>query len=379
MSVATNRSSAKPSVLSVGKFYHPRSGGVEFVTRTIAEEVARCGGASTVACFDTQLEGEEPIDGVNVRRFKARMIGPAPLSLAFLRSLPKLTRECRVLLLHYPNPIAELGRLLLGGRRRFRTIVFYHSDLAAYSFAVDRLYWFFSRIVLRRADTIVTTSPAYAGGSPVLRGLKHKIRVIPLATDIERFAPSTTSADRDLPFPRRVLFVGRFARFKGLDVLIESLASLPSEYGAVLIGDGPLRATVRDLTKRRGLSDRVLFPGTIPNSELPAWYRACDLLVLPSVLRSESFGVVALEAMACGLPVVTTELGTGTSLYNVDGVTGRVVPPADAQALAAGIRDCYERRDEMGPAARHEIEQHYSIDVFRRNIRDLLELPDPSP
>lgn len=367
------------SVLSIGKFYHPRSGGVEIVTQTIAEEVVRCGGPSTVVCFDSEFDGEETIGGVKVRRFRARMLGPAPFSWRFLGQFRRLARGHGTLVLHYPNPLAELASILMGRGAVATMVVFYHSDLTRYNPIVDRLYWIFSRLALRRADIIVTTSPAYAAGSPVLRHFESKIKVVPLGTDTTLFTPGPPAGDIDIPFPRRVLFVGRFARFKGLDILIRSLSELPSDYGAVLIGDGPLAGLVRDLINRLGLRDRVLLPGIIPNEDLPRWYRACDLFVLPSVLRSESFGVVALEAMACGLPIITTELGTGTSLYNCDGVTGRVIPPGDEHVLAAAIRDCYERRQEMGHAARIEVERHYSLDVFRRRIRELLHLASRGP
>ena len=366
------------SVLSIGKFYHPRAGGVEMVTRTIAEEVVRCGGRSTVACFDGELDAEETIDGVDVRRFKALMVGPAPFSWRFLRQYRRLTRGHETLLFHYPNPLAELACLLMAGGSAKRLIIFYHSDLSRYNAIVDRLYWSFSRRVLRRADLIITTSPAYAAGSPVLRGLMDRVSVAPLGTDTTLFHPGPPDPGIRIPFPRRVLFVGRFARFKGLDILIRSLASLPPEYGAVLIGDGPYGSVVKELTERLGLRDRVFLPGIIPNEELPRWYRACDLFVLPSVLRSESFGIVALEAMASGLPVITTELGTGTSLYNSDGVTGRVIPPGDVDALAAAIRECSGRREGMGRAARRQVESLYSLEAFRRRIRELLHLADPA-
>lgn len=366
------------AVLSIGKFYHPTSGGVEMVTQTIAEEVVRYGGRSTVVSFDGAVDGEEMIGGVSVRRFKSRMLGPAPFSWRFLGEFRRLARAHETLVLHYPNPLAELACFLMGRGAISTMIVFYHSDLSRYNPIIDRLYWFFSRRVLRRADIIITTSPAYPIGSPVLRHLQSKIKVAPLGTDTTSFHPNHPARVVEIPFPRRVLFVGRFARFKGLDVLIRSLCSLPAEYGAVLIGDGPQGSLVKEMVDRLGLRERVLLPGIIPNDDLPGWYRACDLFVLPSVLRSESFGIVSLEAMASGLPVITTELGTGTSLYNRDGVTGRVIPPGNAEALAAAIIDCYEHRQEMGRAARLEVERHYSLDVFRRRIRELLHLAGPA-
>ena len=367
-------SRATTSLLSIGKFYHPRSGGVEIVTQEIAEEAARRGARSTVLCFDAERNDEETIAGVRVVRFRARMVGPAPLSLRFLRALGGHAKAADTIILHYPNPLAEAGHVLLGAARP-RTVVFYHGDLIRYRFPIDRLYWAFSRRALRSADTIVTTSPAYAAGSPVLRSLTDRIRVIPLATDTDRFRRLEGAEPPSIPFSRRILFVGRFSRFKGLDVLLASLARLPHDCGAVLIGDGPLRGSLEAQRDRLGLSRRVFMPGVIANADLPRWYNACQVFVLPSTLRSESFGVVSLEAMACGLPIVTTELGTGTTLYNRDGVTGRVVPPGDDRALAAAIADCLEKRETFGSAGRLEVERRYSLPAFRVAIGDLLGLP----
>lgn len=361
------------SVLSIGKFYHPRSGGVEIVTQEIAEEAARRGARSTVLCFDESAEGETTVGGVRVVRYRARMVGPAPLSMRFLRELRSHAAAADTIVLHYPNPLAEAGHMLLGGARP-RTIVFYHGDLVRYRFPVDRLYWAFSRAALRSADTIVTTSPGYAAGSPVLRHMEDRIRVVPLATDTVRFMPRKDADPPRIPFPRRILFVGRFSRFKGLDVLIGSLRQLPPDCGVVLIGDGPLRGSVEALRDRMGLGARVMMPGVVPNADLARWYNACHVFVLPSTLRSESFGVVSLEAMACGLPIVTTELGTGTTLYNRDGVTGRVAPPGDEKALAAAIADCLVKGETYGRAGRLAVERHYSLPAFRTAIGDLLGL-----
>lgn len=366
------------SLLSIGKFYHPRSGGVEIVAQEIAEEAVRRGARSTVLCFDADRDAEETIAGVRVVRYRARMLGPAPLALRFLRELRAHAAAADAIVLHYPNPLAEAGHVLLGSSRP-RTFVFYHGDLIRYRFPVDRLYWGFSRYALRRADTIITTSPNYAQGSPVIRNMTDRIRVVPLATDTDRFRPLQHVDLPHIPFPRRVLFVGRFSRFKGLDVLLSSLKGLPQDCGAVLIGDGPLRASVEALRDALGLGARVLLPGIVPNADLPRWYNACHVFVLPSTLRSESFGVVSLEAMACGLPIVTTELGTGTTLYNRDGVTGRIVPPANDEALAVAIADCLEHRETFGQAGRIEVERRYSLPAFREAIGDVLGLPHAGP
>jgi len=131
--------------------------------------------------------------------------------------------------------------------------------------------------------------------------------------------------------------------------LIKALALLPENYLLVLVGDGPERPIVETLTHELNLERRVLRFDHVPYSDLPKYYSAADVFVLPSIDRGEAFGLVVVEAMACGVPVVTTELGTGTSFHNIDGITGRVVPPKDEKALADAIAEICENADKYDP------------------------------
>jgi rhamnosyl/mannosyltransferase len=153
-----------------------------------------------------------------------------------------------------------------------------------------------------------------------------------------------------------LLFVGRLRYYKGLPYLFEALQRVDARL--LVVGSGPLAAEWRALAAQLGLADRVLFLGEVPDAELHALYHAAQVFVLPASHRSEAFGTVQLEAMAAGCPVVSTELGTGTSYVNQHGITGFVVPPRDPAALAEAISRLLgnaDLRSHMGSAARARV------------------------
>ena len=162
---------------------------------------------------------------------------------------------------------------------------------------------------------------------------------MPLGIDVAPFdrvdAGEIAALRERFPGPL-LLFVGRLRYYKGLNYLITAMQDVPATL--LVVGDGPMRREWEELARRLGVADRVHFEAGVANADLPAYYHAADLFVLPSCQRSESFGIVLLEAMASRLPAISTELGTGTSWVNQHGETGLVVPPADSAALAAAAR-----------------------------------------
>jgi rhamnosyl/mannosyltransferase len=142
-----------------------------------------------------------------------------------------------------------------------------------------------------------------------------------------------------------------------------------------LIGEGPLEPSLRELAAARGIADRVVFAGRVASDDLPAYYHSADLLVLPSTARTEAFGVVQVEAMAAGLPVISTNLPTGVPWVNQDGLSGLVVPPGDVRALSSAITrmtldDALRVRLSRNAAARAEqvFSQQRMIDAFRDEV-----------
>lgn len=330
-------------LLVVNKAYWPHLGGVETVVRQLAEGVAAAGFHVEVLCLG-EKDAEEEINGVAVHRARTVLrVGSAPLAWKFLEKYSELAAKADLIHFHTPNPMGELALLLKGRGHAEKVICTYHSDPLRPRWAA-KAYRKLLRAFLDRCDAIVATSPNYIQSSPVLKPIESRCTVIPLGVDVERFSKvrpeAVAECERmleDLPRPR-VLFVGRLVYYKGVDVLLKALAQVPGVSG-IIVGDGPLKRDLGELAETLGISKRVRFLAPLPEDLYPAIYHCADLFVLPSIERTEAFGIVGLEAMAAGLPIITTELGTGTSYYNRDGITGYVVEAGNMESLSRAIRN----------------------------------------
>ena len=341
-------------VLHVYKDYAPVVGGIENHLRLLAACQVRAGLEVTVLVAHpgrrTTIREE---DGVRVvRTARLGTIASTPISPALVRWLRRLSTD--VLHLHAPHPPGELAAAVC---RRRATVLTYHSDIVRQR-VLGRLYRPLQRRMLRRVERILVTSPRYLETSRTLRPHADRCRVVPLGIDPAPFLEPDAAAvavARARFGDRAVLFVGRLRYYKGVQHLIAAMTEV--EGSLIVAGDGPMEAEWRELG-RRLLPGRCHFLGAVPPLELAALYGAACVAVLPSVERSEAFGLALVEAMAAGVPVVSTELGTGTSWVNQDGVTGLVVRAADPEALAAAIRELLaapERRRLMGEAGRRRV------------------------
>ncbi|MEI6452830.1 MAG: glycosyltransferase, partial [Actinomycetes bacterium] len=220
------------------------------------------------------------------------------------------------------------------------SVVLYHSDIVRQKRLLTAYRPFLERF-LDRVDLIVTSSPNMVRGSELLAPRAEKCRVVPFGLPAARLTatPAVLRRAEELRGAHAgrhvVLFVGRLVYYKGVDVLVRAMLGVDADL--VLIGRGPLEAELRELAIAGGSAARVTFLGPQTDDELSAWYHAADVLCLPSVARSEAFGLVQIEAHAAGTPVVSTDLPTGVPYANPDGVTGLIVPPGDAAALAAAL------------------------------------------
>jgi glycosyltransferase involved in cell wall biosynthesis len=323
-------------ILHLYKDYYPVLGGIENHLRVLAEGQAARGHRVTVLVTGHQRRTvSTERKGVRVI-YAGRLasVARAPLSPAMLSMLARERPD--VVHLHFPYPPGDLANYLAG--RGQRLVITYHSDIVRQR-RLLQLYAPLLRATLRRADNIIATSPNYVRSSPFLRPVADRCTVIPYGIELRRFAhadPQQVAALKaQFPGPL-VLFVGVLRYYKGADQLIRAMAEVG---GRVLLVGGEAtvrRAELAGLAASLGIAERVHLIGE-QEQDLPAYYHAADLFVLPSVERSEAFGIVQIEAQAAGLPIVTTELGTGTSYVTRHGQTGFVVPPANPHALARAI------------------------------------------
>lgn len=346
-------------VLQVGKYYPPYRGGMESALATLCGALREEVELRVVVSNAGPRTVREGVGGVDVTR-----IG-TPLTLAGAALSPGMARAIRdagadVVHFHHPNPTAVLSYLASGSRAPL--VVTYHSDIvrqrllgAAFAPVLDRF--------LARAHAIVATSERYAASSPVLRRHRARVRVIPFGIDeaaVGNADPGEVAALRAEWGPRVVLGVGRLVYYKGFEYLVRAMAGVDGTL--VLVGDGPLAEHLRRVARECGVDGRVRFAGEV--ARLAPCYAAAEVFALPAVARSEAFGLVQLEAMAAGLPVVNTAIDSGVPFVSVGGETGITVPPADAGALAAALRSLLDDaalRARLGAAARERVRTRFSL------------------
>ena len=365
-------------ILYLYKDYYPVLGGIENHIRTLAEGMHSRGEQPHVLVTNTANRTlEETVGGVPITKTARQVnISSAPLSLQFFNAVRRLEQGVDIAHAHMPYPPGEMAHLLLGRARRF--VASYHSDIVRQR-VLGALYRPFLWQVLAQARLIAVSNPLYIQDSVFLRRHAQKCRIVPYGQDWTRFAatPEVTAAAAEwrARYDNRplLLFVGRLRHYKGVNVLIEAMQQLP-DATALIVGIGPFAEEWQLGAQSAGVSDRVHFLGEQPDAALPTLYHAADIFVLPSTNRAETFGIVQSEAMACGCPLVCTELGTGTSYVNQNEVTGLVVPPNDAPALAAALRRLLDNphlRRQMGEAGRQRAHTHFSLEAMLDRTLDL--------
>ena len=363
-------------VLHVGKFYPPAPGGMEKMVQLLCEG-ERPGVDSQVLVANTSARTvREAWRGVPVTRIASfGSIGSVGICPGFPFALAAAARDVTVL--HEPNPVALVSDCVTFSHGPL--VVWFHSEVVRPQWKYELLYRPFLRRVLSRASRIVVSSPRLAEYARELSDFRHKCVVIPFGLDTSHLAETPAIADRaaaiarEFPGPR-VLFVGRLVPYKGVDVLIEAMASVQAT--CLIVGDGPLRGSLESHAASRGVSSRVRFLGGVSDADLAAHLHACDLFVLPSVTRQETFGVVQLEAMACGRPVVSTDLETGVPWVNQHETTGLVVRPGDAAALAAALTRLAgdpALRERFGAAGRARVASQFTVEAMTRATTALYE------
>jgi rhamnosyl/mannosyltransferase len=367
------------TVLHAAKLYPPAGGGMETVLRDLCDGTAGVWNVQVVAAHTRAETVRERCGRVDVTR--AATYGQAA-SVPLCPSLPteiwRHPSDCVVL--HEPNPVA--GTALLMKTPAPRLVVWHHSDLLRPWWA-PMTYGQVQRALYQRADCVIVSSPALAERSTLVQQARRVV-VIPFGIELGRYqqvdAASRARAARMLdavPGPR-MLFVGRLVYYKGLSVLIEAIDGCGGSL--VIVGEGPLEGELRSLVDRKGLGGRVLFAGRVDDADLPALYQACDVFVLPSIAKTEAFGVVQIEAMAAGKPVVSTDLPTGVPWVNKDGESGLIVEPGDPASLRQALRrlledDAFRQRLGLGAQRRAELmfSRERMVAAFQRLIDSIVQ------
>ncbi|MBR1783320.1 MAG: glycosyltransferase [Bacteroidales bacterium] len=377
-------------ILQLGKFY-PIRGGVEKVMRDLTEGISERGVRCDMLCaklpsapIDAKDTGKTRHEaGTLILQLNASgriicvpalcKVAGTMISPAMIRYLKAHCQEYDIIHIHHPDPMAALSLCLSGYKGR--VIVHWHSDIVSQKLLL-LFYKPLQNWMLRRAERIVGTTPVYVRNSPHLRHSQSKCSVVPIGilplpmkeADISRIRRSFMAR-------YHILSVGRLVPYKGYQYLIEAMGYLPESFELQIVGEGPLRGRLEKLIRENHLEHRVSLPGYLPEGdEFNALFGACDLFVLPSVIKTEAFGIVQIEAMSCGKPVVATSIpGSGVSWVNEDGVSGMNVPPRNAKMLATAIQGVLDNQEKYSDGARRLFEARYTLGEMIKNVLKIYE------
>lgn len=349
-------------ILHVGKHYPPFMGGIETHLRALAEGTADHAQVEVVVANSdyTSETVTDRVGRVDVKRLKQNFtVRRAPVCLGLAGAIRESNPD--IVHLHLPNPAAVIGLLWSGYAGP--VIVTYHSDVVRQR-VLGKMFEPILRLLLRRSDLIIATSAEYAASSPTLRAFASKTRVVPYGIDVTPFTTrgeDAVAAIHTRYGHRIVLAVGRLIYYKGFEFLVQAMRDVDGHL--LVIGDGGLRDPLKAQALALGLSDRVTFLGEIQNEETAQYYHAASMFVLPSVARSEAFGIVQIEAMAAGRPVINTSLNSGVPSVSLHGVTGLTVAPESSAELASAINLLFDNPDharELGEAGKRRVAEKFT-------------------
>lgn len=358
------------NIVHFGKYYFPDTGGIESVTVSLAKGAVTEGHAVSVICFEkTPANEKEVIDGVQVTRTPiAKLLASQPLGLKYFLQCLSAAKSADVVHLHVPNMLGALCALFIPTKTRL--LVHWHSDVINKGL-LGKVLRPLESALLRRADSIVATSQVYADASTTLASFKDKITVVPIGVpdtkhegDGSQLPPALAEK---IGSRKIILAVGRLVPYKGFNVLIQAAQHLTKDSVVVIVGGGPMEQELQQAVELGSAKDRVLLVGRLSDAVLHTLFERATLYCLPSTYRAEAFGVVLLEAMAYGLPVVASDIpGSGVPWVNRHDVSGLNVPVGDVNALADACNQILvseEMRARLSHGARQRYLAEFTEDV----------------
>lgn len=350
-------------------------GGVEQVIDQIARGTSALGVENSVLTLSNSPD-KSPILFHGYELFSAKRdyeIASNGFSWRAVTLFKELAAKADLIHYHFPWPFADLVHQLVPPNKP--TVLTYHSDIIRQKLLLH-LYRPLKKHFLNSVNHIVATSPNYLQTSSILQTLADKTSVIPIGLDYETYPKPNESLIeyyKECFGSRFFLFIGAFRYYKGLKFLIDAAKEAP--YPIVIAGSGSIENKLKDDAQRHHMKN-IFFVGQVDEESKSALLEACYGVIFPSHLRSEAFGVTLLEGAMFSKPLISCEIGTGTTYINVDQETGLVTPPSDPQALAKAMTWLWthpEDAKKMGQRARSRYEMLFTAKQMSRSYLNLYE------
>ena len=360
---------SRMTVLHLGKFYPPHPGGMETHLHDLAVRQTGAARVSVIVANSTRQSESSVIEGVRVSRTaKIASVASMPICPGLVTAIRNSPAD--LVHIHMPNPGAAFAYLMSGHKGKL--IITHNADTLGRK-VLRQLSDPFVRRVMHRASRIIATSTRYLCSSPELEQFRDKCRIVPLG--IECLMPPRVHSDTvrrlNAEFGERlILSVGRLVAYKGFDVLIRAMRHVDAKL--ILVGTGPDSAMLSKLSASEGVDHKVTMLGHV--DDIAPYFAAASIFAFPSLNRAEAFGIVQLEAMAAGLPVVNTDIDSAVPEVCIDGKTGLTVQPGDTIALADALKLLLDRRDlreQFGKAARARVNTEYTARLMAERTLSL--------
>lgn len=359
-----------PKILQVGKFYPPDVGGIERVMQDICEGMNKKGFICDVLCSNSKSHFGLDILESKARIYRTKSYGKlaktsiTPQMIYFLKTIGK---SYDIIHLHLPDPMANLALLLANPKDKI-IILHWHSDIIKQKYLL-KLYKPLQTWLLKRADFIIGTTPKYIQESTFLQDFHNKCVAIPLGTT--PVVPSVTKAK--IPKnPKMLITMGRFVQYKGFEYAIRAMEFLPDDYHLCIGGSGELESSLKNLIAMLKLENKISFLGFIANEDLPRFYQESGIFILPSITKNEAFGLVQIEAMSYGVPVISCDIkGSGVPWVNENGYSGIIVPPKNPKALAQAVLKISSNYEFYSRNAFLRFQTHFTKDKMLDSIQEL--------
>ncbi len=331
-------------ILHLSKFSIFTPGGIEKFLHDLTEYQVENGCKVKIVCFGDKNEIEN-VNNIEQIKIKSNFqISYAPISIYYCNKIERIIRDFNpnIIHLHMPNSMPLFCNLK---KNNSKIVIHWHSDVffTKNKFSLTLLYNFykiFEKKLLKKSDAIICTSKEYFLFSRPLKSFSNKVFIVPLGIK------EASVKENEIKYGDFILSVGRFSYYKGFKYLINAMELLDDRVRLILVGDGEDFKNIQQLIRKKKLENKVILTGKVSDEEKMRLLKECRLFILPSIERTEAFGISLLEAMQYRKPLITTNIkGSGVNFVNLHNVTGLVVPVKDSQSLANAIKQLFYNLD----------------------------------
>lgn len=356
-------------ILQVGKFY-PIRGGVEKVMYDLMLGLSERQITCDMLCASTE---DHPAGDIRLNAYARIFVVPTQvkaaatmLAPAMITKLREIAKNYSIIHIHHPDPMAALALFLSGYKGK--VVLHWHSDILKQKNLL-KLYKPLQSWLIKRANIIVGTTPVYVKESSFLASVQHKIDYIPIGVEPILANREKVGILREKFENKFLIFsLGRLVEYKGYEYLIKSAKYLDEDCKIVIGGKGPLFNQLQEMIISENVSDRVELIGFVTDEDAHAYFESCDIFVLSSIMKTEAFAIVQIEAMSCGKPIITAHIPeSGVSWVNKDNISGIIVEKENEKQIAQGIiklKDNKEYYTNLSLGSKDRYIKHFSRDVM---------------